>query len=188
MVQTPTRALSLEAFLQLPETKPASEFIDGQIIQKPMPQGEHSTLQRCLMQHLDVQLSAGKIAHAYPELRCNFGDRSIVPDIAVFCWQRIPRQPNGRVANRFDLCPDWVIEILSPDQSQTKVTRNILHCLTQGAEMGWLIDPQESAIFVYEPNQVMRLFDRPEAILPVPSFAVDSKLTIDQIFAWLIVD
>ncbi|WP_317134670.1 Uma2 family endonuclease [Leptolyngbya sp. 7M] len=36
---------SLEEFLKLPETKPASEFIDGQIIQKPMPQGKHSTIQ-----------------------------------------------------------------------------------------------------------------------------------------------
>jgi Uma2 family endonuclease len=41
MVQTPSRTLTLAEFLQLPETKPASEYIDGQIIQKPMPQGKH---------------------------------------------------------------------------------------------------------------------------------------------------
>lgn len=47
MVSTtqPTSKTSLEDFLQLPETKPASEYIDGRIYQKPMPQGEHSTLQ-----------------------------------------------------------------------------------------------------------------------------------------------
>ncbi|MGB7415278.1 MAG: Uma2 family endonuclease [Thermosynechococcaceae cyanobacterium] len=45
MVQTPTRPVTLDDFLQRPETEPASEYIDGQIIQKPMPQGEHSTLQ-----------------------------------------------------------------------------------------------------------------------------------------------
>ncbi len=32
MVQTPAKALTLDEFLQLPETKPASEFIDGQVI------------------------------------------------------------------------------------------------------------------------------------------------------------
>jgi hypothetical protein len=42
MVQVPTKPLTLEDFLALPETKPASEFIDGKIIQKPMPQGKHS--------------------------------------------------------------------------------------------------------------------------------------------------
>lgn len=36
MVQTPIKALTLEEFLALPETKPASEYIGGHIIQKPM--------------------------------------------------------------------------------------------------------------------------------------------------------
>lgn len=45
MVQTPSKPLTLEEFLKLPETKPASEYMDGQIIQKPMPQGKHSTIQ-----------------------------------------------------------------------------------------------------------------------------------------------
>ena len=37
--------LELEDFLQQPDTQPASEFINGQITQKPMPQGDHSQLQ-----------------------------------------------------------------------------------------------------------------------------------------------
>jgi Uma2 family endonuclease len=41
-VATPT--LSLEEFLQLPETKPASEFIDGRIYQKPVPPGKHRVI------------------------------------------------------------------------------------------------------------------------------------------------
>jgi Uma2 family endonuclease len=43
MVQTPSKPITLDKFLQQPETKPASEYIDGHIIQKPMPQGQHST-------------------------------------------------------------------------------------------------------------------------------------------------
>jgi Uma2 family endonuclease len=34
MVQTQPKGITLEEFLKLPETKPASEYIDGQIIQK----------------------------------------------------------------------------------------------------------------------------------------------------------
>lgn len=37
-------SLTLEKFLKLPETKPASEFIDGRIYQKPMLTGKHSRL------------------------------------------------------------------------------------------------------------------------------------------------
>lgn len=32
MVQMPSTALTLAEFLKLPETKPASEYIDGQIV------------------------------------------------------------------------------------------------------------------------------------------------------------
>lgn len=42
MVQPPinpiaVQALLLDEFLQLPETKPASEYIEGKTLQKPMP-------------------------------------------------------------------------------------------------------------------------------------------------------
>jgi Uma2 family endonuclease len=40
MVQTLVKCFTLDEFLKLPETKPAKELIDGQIIQKPMPQGK----------------------------------------------------------------------------------------------------------------------------------------------------
>jgi Uma2 family endonuclease len=44
MVEAASKKLTLEEFLKLPETKPASEYVDGQIFTKPMPQGKHSTL------------------------------------------------------------------------------------------------------------------------------------------------
>jgi len=44
MLQTSSKTLTLAEFLQLSETKPASEYIDGQIIQKPMSQGKHSAI------------------------------------------------------------------------------------------------------------------------------------------------
>jgi Uma2 family endonuclease len=125
MVQLPTKTLSLEEFLKLPETKPASEYINGQIIQKPIPQGKHSKLQGKLVTAINEVVESPKIALALPELRCTFGGRSTVPDVAVFAWQRIPIDERGDVANVFQVAPDWTIEIIYPDQSQTKVTSNI---------------------------------------------------------------
>ena len=122
---------------------------------------------------------------AFPELRCTFGGRSIVPDLAVFRSQRIPRDSNGDVANVFNRHPDWTIEILSPNQSQTKVIRNIIHCLNHGAEMGWLLDPEESCLFVYSANNLVQVFEDTETILPTPEFAQAIQLTAGEIFAWL---
>ena len=134
MLQVIQKTLTLEEFLQLSETKPASEYIDGQIIQKPIPQGKHSIVQGELVPAINIVVKPKKIARAFPELRCTFGGRSIVPDIAVFLWSKIPRDENGEVSNTFLIFPDWTIEILSPAQNQTKVTKNILHCLNYGTQ------------------------------------------------------
>ena len=123
MVQTPEKMLTLAQFLQLPETKPASEYSDRQIIQKPMPQGKHSAIQGEFVTAINCVVKPERIARAFPELRCTFGERSLVPDIVVFTWDRIPRDGNGEIANTFSLAPDWTIEILSPTPSQTKVTK-----------------------------------------------------------------
>ncbi|MEQ8538605.1 MAG: Uma2 family endonuclease [Coleofasciculus sp. D1-CHI-01] len=189
MLQTPPKPLTLAEFIKLPETKPASEYIDGQIIQKPMPQGEHSTIQGELIISINATVKPKKIARAFPELRCTFGGKSIVsivPDVAIFTWERIPRQENGRIANVFEIAPDWIIEILSPDQSATKVIKKILRSLQFETKMGWLIDPDEQTVFAYLPQQQPQVFDQPHDLLPVPTFASEFQLTLGDLFAWLL--
>jgi Uma2 family endonuclease len=186
MVQSLPKPLTLEEFLVLPETQPASEYIDGQIIQKPMPQGKHSTIQTEFSTTVNTVLKARKIGRAFSELRCTFGGRSTVPDVAVFTQARIPRDRNGEIANVFPTAPDWTVESLSPEQSQTKVTKNILHCLNHGTQMGWLIDPDEQTLFVYRPHQQPEVIDELDQPLPAPAFAQDLSLTLATIFTWLL--
>ncbi|MBE9126000.1 MULTISPECIES: Uma2 family endonuclease [unclassified Coleofasciculus] len=181
---TTTKPLTLTEFLKLPETKPAREFINGQIYQKPMPQGKHSTLQIRLTDTINEAGFQKKIAYAFPELRCTFGGRSIVPDVAVFQWDKIPFDADGEVANVFERSPDWTIEILSPDQSQTKVIDNILFCLRHQTSLGWLIDPDEKAVLCFQPNQLPEIKRQLEDSLPVPDF-LDLRLTVGQVFSWL---
>jgi len=166
MLQTPAPSLTLETFLELPETKPASEFLNGQGLQKPMPQGEHSTLQGRLTATINEIGIAGRLAHTFPELRCTFGGASLVPDISVFHWAHIPRTDSGRIANRFLIPPDWAIEILSPDQSPSKVLANLLHCSQQGTELGWLLYPADESILVVLPESRVQLYEGGE-YLPV---------------------
>jgi Uma2 family endonuclease len=185
MVQTPSQTITLEEFLTLPETKPASEYVDGQIIQKPMPKGKHSKIQTKLASAIDAVVEEPQIAQAFTELRCTFGGKSIVPDISVFTWDRIPVDDNGDIANIFNAAPDWAIEILSPDQSQTKVMKKIFHCLEHGCQMGWLIDPAERTVFIYPAKQQPIFVEEPEDVLVVPDFAQNIQLTIATLFGWL---
>jgi Uma2 family endonuclease len=175
--------LTLAEFLALPETEPANEFIDGEILQKPMPKGKHSHLQLSLSLAINQVASKAKIAYAWPELRCSFGDRSIVPDVAMFEWGHIPFDADGEVPNDFLIPPGWIIEILSPDQSPNRVTQKILYSLQHGTQLGWMLDPSDRSIVVFLPNQQPIFYEGGDR-LPVLS-PIALELTCEQIFDWL---
>jgi Uma2 family endonuclease len=183
MLSTPTKAITLEEFLQLPETKPASEYIQGEIIQKPMPKGRHSRLQSKLSNVINQVTEAEKIAYAFTELRCTMNKRSLVPDIAVFQWPSIPFLADGEVPDSFNLSPDWAIEILSPDQSASKVISNLLYCLENGSQLAWFLDPDEQSMLIFLGDRQPIFMEGDE--IPPALEGINLGLTVAQIFSWL---
>jgi Uma2 family endonuclease len=174
---------TLKEFLKLPyiEESPAWEYINGDAIQKPMGGGKHSLLQKRLVAAID---GLGSNYEAFPELRCTCGNRSVVPDVVIISSNQIPLDESGEIiSSGIDFAPAWVIEILSPAQSQTKVTGNILHCLRNGSQLGWLIDPSERCILVYQPNSLPDLLAGQD-ILPVLE-DMNLTLSVNEVFAWL---
>jgi len=178
-----SKSITLAEFLKLPETKPVSEYTNGEVLQKPMPKGRHSRLQSKLDAAINQVSEEKQVAYAFPELRCTFGDRSIVPDIAVFKWERIAFTATGEVTDNFEKHPDWTIEILSPEQKPNKVIGNILHCLCYGCRLGWFIDPDDRSILVFLPNQQPELYQG-NVLLPLLA-EIDLEITAEQIFNWL---
>ena len=169
--------LTLKDFLQLPniEESPAWELINQVPSQKPMPTLYHSRLQKRLVAEID---KASTIYEALPEFRCVLSSNSIVPDIAITRIDRLPttNQP-------LEGAPDWLIEILSPDQRSTKIITKIQTCLEAGTQLAWLIDPLEEIILVFQPHQPL-LTIRGNSVLPVPS-DISLTLSAQEIFSWL---
>ncbi|MGB3789401.1 MAG: Uma2 family endonuclease [Phormidesmis sp.] len=185
MVQTPIKPMTLAAFLELPETEPASEFINGKITQKPMPKGKHSRLQTKLSSVLSDFLEAEKTGLALTKLRCSFGGAVVVLDVVVLQSSRIPRDGDGDIADMVEVAPDLTVEILSPQQSQTRVIKKIFHCLTHGTQLGWLIDPSEKTVLVFRRDQAIEILEAPTAQLPMPSVLSAFELTVETLFGWL---
>ena len=183
MVKTSPKPLTLEEFLKLPETKPASVYINGEIIQKPMPKTRHSRLQAKFTTNINHITEEKQLAYAFPELRCTFGGRSIVPDVAILRWNQIEFDEEGEPVDDVLVAPDWTIEILSPEQSSNRVTGNILHCLSHGCQLGWLVDPDDKSILVFLPNQQPQLFKGSDKLTVLDG--IDLELTAEQVFAWL---
>lgn len=175
--------LTLEEFLKLPETKPASVYINGEIIQKPMPKTRHSRLQAKFIYGINEVTEERQIAYAFPELRCTFGGRSIVPDVAVILWQQIEFNDHGEPVDDVLIAPNWTIEILSSDQSSNRVTSNILHCLKYGCQLGWLIDPDDRSVLVFQPDQQPEFCHKADRLAVLDG--IDLELTVEELFGWL---
>jgi len=176
--------ISLREFLQLPEVKPSREYFEAQISEKPMPQGKHSRIQTRLATAINQVGEAQKLLLAFTELRCTFAGVSLIPDIVVFEWQRIPLEASGEILNRFDIPPDWVIEILSPDQSPNQVLKKIIFCLEQGTKLAWFIDPQDQSVMIFQPNQAPQIKSGND-ILPVLDILSQWQFTPADLFGWL---
>lgn len=182
MTASISQIITLEEFLKLPyiEDSPAWEYSDGVAIQKPMPKFRHSIIQKRLLRVVDDNSDDYT---ALPELRCTFAGRSIVPDVAVVAWNRIQLNEIGEVVDNFEQAPDWTIEILSPDQKANRVIDNILHCLQNGCQLGWLIDPDDYSILILTPQQEPKIC-RGNTQLKVLE-GIDLTLSAEEVFGWL---
>lgn len=173
-------SLSLKAFLKQPETKPAREYFNGESTSKSMPTARHSLLQFQLAKLINDLTLRQKIACALPELRCTFGGQSIVPDIAIFLWSNLRLSAANEPLDQVTIAPDWMIEILSPNQSSNRVLAKIFFALDQGTQLGWLIDPDDRSILVCQP-QKQPCYCQGQTLLSILS-SIPLELTVDQVF------
>ncbi|MEA5471882.1 Uma2 family endonuclease [Spirulina sp. 06S082] len=169
--------LNLKDFLELPDIdeSPAWELMEGRAMQKPMPTIYHSTLQKRLVALIDASESPYE---AFPELRCILNTRSVVPDIAIIHQSQ---KPTGNVP--LEEAPPWLIEILSPNQSTTKLIAKIQTCLQAGSQLGWLIDPSEQIVMVLQPQDRFGLYRGGDRLPLLEN--LNLSLTPEQIFNWL---
>lgn len=173
-MQSPTLTSSLDAFLQQPniEASPAWEFIHGQAQQKPMATLFHSRLQRNLVNTINHQTQTYE---AIQELRCIVPPLSPVPDIAVVRNDRLSDE-DGPLQG----APDWLIEIRSPDQNILDLQNKILHCLSHGTQLAWLIDIQRRQIWVWGQEELPMVYANTDTL---PTLGDISALTVDAVIA-----
>ena len=164
----------LAEFLSQPniEASPAWEFINARAIAKPMPTLFHSRLQRNLVNYINLHTEKFE---AVQELRCIVPPYSPVPDISVVVLERLPEEDgplNG--------APDWLIEIRSPDQSTIDLQNKILHCLSNGTQLAWLIDITRQQIWVWQGDDLPCIYSGADIL---PTLGELPELTVNAVMA-----
>lgn len=185
---TPRQRLTLEEFLALPETEPASEFICGEVFQKPMPDTPHSLLQPYIWMLLFQFVTARNLGRVGTEWRCIFGphmaQRAFVPDIVYASYDRMPRG-DARTHRYLRTAPDIAVEVSSPDHHGSRLAAKVQFYLRHGVRLVWLVDPSTEEIFVYSPNQDEAIVLRPGDALTGGDVLPGFEAAVADIFAQL---
>ena len=76
------------------------------------------------------------------------------------------------------MCPDFVVELRSPSDRLENLQDKMREYLENGARLGWLIDPEERRIYVYEPGKEIRTLQNAEEVsggTVLPGFVLDLR-------------
>lgn len=173
------RAVTLERFLERPDTKPASEYYGpGEVYRKPMPDHPHSRLQLFVAMLLWQYLQAHPLGSVGPEWRCIFGppgqERAWVPDVVYVSYERMPKG-DAREHPYVMTAPDIAIEVLSRSQPALRFARKLRFYLAHGVRLVWVLDPWQETITVFAPDaeeRVLRPGDTLDGGDVLPGFSV----------------
>jgi Uma2 family endonuclease len=136
------RPATWEDLLQTPDDGRVYEILDGQLESSPRPLPRHGRTQARLAATLGPFDSGdgglgGWWLIIEPEVRLA-PHQIVVPDLVGWRRERMPRVPQGRP---IDVVPDWVCEIVSPnDRGRDRVRKANIY-LKSGVPHYWILDP-----------------------------------------------
>lgn len=146
------RAATVEDFLAIPEEERFHELIDGQLVRKADPSGEHGGAE------IGIGVAIGPFFQRPPgrggpggwwfasetEVRLASGE-IVRPDVLGWRRERAPSRPRGFPV---ELLPDWICEILSPSNASHDTVTKLRTVHREGVPYYWLLDPRASTLTV----------------------------------------
>lgn len=141
-----------EELLALPENR-VGEIIGGQLHTQPRPAGPHNNAETCLGSALNPPFQQGKGGpggwwiQVEPEIHFIRDTEVCVLDLGGWRRERMPSLPRD---HRYEIVPDWVCEILSPDTAKKDRALKLPLYARFGVAHVWLVDPLERTLEAFE--------------------------------------
>ncbi|NET58094.1 MAG: Uma2 family endonuclease [Symploca sp. SIO2E6] len=74
------------------------------------------------------------------------------------------------------LCPDFVVELMSPSDTLAQTRKKMAEYIANGAKLGWLINRKKRQVEIYRPQQEVEILDNPQTVSGeniLPGFVLD---------------
>jgi Uma2 family endonuclease len=86
------------------------------------------------------------------------------PDASWIRKDRVAPLPKQQRKGFFHLCPDFVIELRSSTDRIRRLKAKMEEYIANGAELGWLIDPEERTVWIYRTGRPVECIVNPDRI------------------------
>jgi Uma2 family endonuclease len=90
-------------------------------------------------------------------------------------WEAVPPEERKKFA---PLCPDFVIELRSPSDRLRDLQDKMEEWIANGAQLGWLLDPEPRHVYIYRPDQPAERLEDPDRLSGdplLPGFVLDLR-------------
>lgn len=165
----PAFSLSAEQFYHLCRQNPDLKFernTNGELIIMPPTGGETGRNNATLISRFVVWNETYNSGIVFDSSTCFRlplgGDRS--PDVSWINKERWEKLTDEEKSKFPPLCPDFVLELLSPSDNLATTQQKMQEYLNNGAELGWLINPQLQQVEIYRPQQPAEILQSPTTI------------------------
>jgi Uma2 family endonuclease len=88
----------------------------------------------------------------------------LCPDIAYISPDGDKKRADTEMGQPTQLCPNFVIEFCSHPRELRRLKDKMLRWMASGAELGWLMVPQEQCVYIYSPSSEPVIFDEDSAV------------------------
>ena len=145
------------------QTKPASEWIAGRVVQKVSPTGAHARAQGRLIAALLAWADRTGSGHVGTEWEFRVtppGEptRSLVPDVAFVSFARLAHDDEDATEIPY-LAPDVAFEVLSPNDRRRNVDEKIRVYLASGTKAVIEVDPQSRRVTIHDGLEAPAILD-----------------------------
>ena len=158
--------LTDERFLQIGELNPEQIFertADGKLQQVTWPELLSSTVAARIRRFVGVWVLAtageefgGDRGYFLP------GGPARAPDVSWVSPQQLAE--HGPLRGQFQLAPRFVVEVISSTQTRRAQQSKMDEWMSNGVQLGWLIDPYEEIVWIYRADDSVEQLDRPEEL------------------------
>jgi Uma2 family endonuclease len=76
-------------------------------------------------------------------------------------WEAVPKDDRKKIPL---LCPDFVVELRSWSDRLKRLKQKMQEYIDNGAQLGWLIDPQKKMAYIYRPGAPVEELEEPETL------------------------